>query len=784
MAAAEVWPVSPSSGCGDPMLQPEEHGESPWLVPCYRRPAAGAGALRSSAASDEERGRGGSRPRKRRRRRKVVINTTFCRYDVVRRIAAEMSWVEDRDEDGEKGEFDVFWTDTSVMTDRVMKLQNYQRINHFPGMHLISRKIQLSLTLGKMRKLFPEQFSFAPRTWSLKSERNQFRKHLVSLGCKKTFIIKPSAGCQGKGIVLTQDPFELEEELEEMSVIQEYISRPLLIEGKKFDLRVYALVTSVRHPSVFIFNDGLVRLCTVDYTKPGEDNLDNVMMHLTNYAINKTSDNFVNADQGSGSTGHKRDFNFLNRWLRQEGHDVEKVWTRIDQVVVKTFLAALPQIVHVYNSCLPHNNDGYSCFEILGFDLLLDQNLKPWLLEVNHSPSFHTDTPLDDRIKSGVISEVLRLLNIQTEARARERERERDDFRRRINTQARRSQAKKAGEDGEEERRQLERERRELDEQERRRVELMVQQKRTEEDSLLENFRRVYPSPDPDFQELCEQVVEAAREANVPQTTQATVQRELERRKERQRMAERLAEEAALRRGLPRTGAPQVQRERPPRTGSAGHVRSGSPRQAVWYNGAAEREREREVYMQVVRARLRAQGAQRSDRLAEQMERHRRRISLGPRLSVFQLRDLGDSEPDVVCDLSDTTEPWPIAPPPWAGEVVQHSPISTPPTLPTKPPAAATQPYAQFQTSGALLRALAARISGAALPAGAPRWPPQKWIKQQCGQRNPVPIAYVAAPSAVGPVTREADGATIHRRLPASMSARVLVSTQYQRRKR
>jgi len=52
------------------------------------------------------------------------------------------------------------------------------------------------------------------------------------------------------------------------------------------------------------------------------------------------------------------------------------------------------------------------CFEILGFDVMLDDKLKPWILEVNHSPSFSTDSPLDFKIKKNLIADVLQLLNI------------------------------------------------------------------------------------------------------------------------------------------------------------------------------------------------------------------------------------------------------------------------------------------------------------------------------------------------------------------------------------
>lgn len=52
------------------------------------------------------------------------------------------------------------------------------------------------------------------------------------------------------------------------------------------------------------------------------------------------------------------------------------------------------------------------CFELLGFDIFLDANLKPWILEVNHSPSFTTDTPLDFKIKKNLIADTIRLLNL------------------------------------------------------------------------------------------------------------------------------------------------------------------------------------------------------------------------------------------------------------------------------------------------------------------------------------------------------------------------------------
>ena len=52
------------------------------------------------------------------------------------------------------------------------------------------------------------------------------------------------------------------------------------------------------------------------------------------------------------------------------------------------------------------------CFEILGFDIFLDDKLKPWLIEVNSLPSFATDSPIDKKVKFDIVYETLAMLNL------------------------------------------------------------------------------------------------------------------------------------------------------------------------------------------------------------------------------------------------------------------------------------------------------------------------------------------------------------------------------------
>ncbi|XP_042333598.1 tubulin polyglutamylase TTLL6 [Sceloporus undulatus] len=305
----------------------------------------------------------------------------------------------------EVDDWTLYWTDSSVSLDRVMEMKNYQKINHFPGMSEICRKDLLARNMGRMLKLFPKEFNFFPRTWCLPADYGELQA-FGRLKKHKTYICKPDSGCQGRGIFITKTVKDIKPG--EDMICQLYISKPFIIDGFKFDLRVYVLVTSCDPLRVFVYNEGLARFATSAYSDPSQSNLDDVCMHLTNYSINKHSANFVR-DEDSGS---KRKLSTFNKYMEQNGYETEKIWKDIEDVVIKTLISAHPIIKHNYLTCFPNHTMWSACFEILGFDILLDRKLKPWLLEVNHSPSFSTDSWLDREVKDQLLYDTLVLINL------------------------------------------------------------------------------------------------------------------------------------------------------------------------------------------------------------------------------------------------------------------------------------------------------------------------------------------------------------------------------------
>ena len=191
--------------------------------------------------------------------------------------------------------------------------------------------------------------------------------------------------------------------------VQEYIADPLCIEGKKFDLRVYVLVTSFDPLRVYVFREGLCRICTNEYDLD-YDTLDDTYKHLTNFSINKNAEKFVvNQDADSDDVGHKWSLSALFDHLDAHGYDVARLWRDMKEVAVKTLIACESEIFTQLKSL---SGKDKCCYEVFGFDMMLNESLFVYLIEVNIYPSMATGSPLDKRIKETMITDALHIKGV------------------------------------------------------------------------------------------------------------------------------------------------------------------------------------------------------------------------------------------------------------------------------------------------------------------------------------------------------------------------------------
>ncbi|XP_036971416.1 tubulin polyglutamylase TTLL7 isoform X2 [Acanthopagrus latus] len=436
----------------------------------------------------------------------ITANVAGTKYEIVRIAINEMDFIKTRDEDETAN---LIWNDSAVQHEKIAELRNYQRINHFPGMGEICRKDCLARNMSKMIKCQPQEYSFIPKTWIFPAEYTQFQNYVKELRRKrkqKTFIVKPANGAMGHGISLIRNCEKLP--AQEHFIVQEYLDKPFLMEGYKFDLRIYILVTSCDPLRIFLYNDGLVRMGTEKYHAPSEANLSQLYMHLTNYSVNKHNENFERDE--TVDKGSKRSISWFTEFLRTNDYDVAKFWGDVSELVVKTLIVAEPHVLHAYRMCRPGQPPGSDsvCFEVLGFDIILDRKLKPWLLEINRAPSFGTDQKIDYDVKKGVLLNALKLLNIRASDKKRNLAQQKAEAQRRLYGHGSMKKLSAASSDWEKQRQTLERRREELKE---RLAQVRKQISREEhEKQHLGNYRRIYPPDDKLLLEKYESLLSAA----------------------------------------------------------------------------------------------------------------------------------------------------------------------------------------------------------------------------------------------------------------------------------
>ncbi|XP_062123780.1 tubulin polyglutamylase ttll-5 isoform X1 [Drosophila sulfurigaster albostrigata] len=302
--------------------------------------------------------------------------------------------------------FNLLWTGVHMKLDTLRNLALYQRVNHFPRSYELTRKDRLYKNIERMQHLRGmKHFDIVPQSFILPLEiRDLIFAHNKHRG---PWIVKPAASSRGRGIFIVNSPDQIPQD--EQVLVSKYIVDPLCIDGHKCDLRVYVLVTSFDPLIIYLYEEGIVRLATVRYDR-NADNLWNPCMHLCNYSINKYHSDYIrSSDAQDEDVGHKWTLSALLRHLKLQGCDTHLLMLNIEDLIIKAVLACAQTIISACRMFVPNVNN---CFELYGFDILIDNTLKPWLLEVNLSPSMGVDSPLDTKVKACLVTDLLTCVGI------------------------------------------------------------------------------------------------------------------------------------------------------------------------------------------------------------------------------------------------------------------------------------------------------------------------------------------------------------------------------------
>jgi hypothetical protein len=288
----------------------------------------------------------------------------------------------------------LVWCDT-VRAEYFNAMQPWQVINRLPWAKNMCRKVPFVSLVQRAADYFPHLFDFLPRSYLLPRQLEDFRRAVDAQSA--VHIYKPDKGSLGHGIRLISigDDFESLGLKPRLAVAQEYIDS-VLIDNRKFDLRIYALVASIKPLRIYVYRQGVARFCT-----EAADGCTKFAV-LTNTAVNLKNPDAVLEKMTRSVTD-------VFEQLRTEYNaDIEKLWERIENAIGLTIIAGYGFLAKAEAEECP--SLGYPrCFQVIGCDILLDRHLNPFVLEINYRPSMKSSTEQARDTKFAMLRDALKL---------------------------------------------------------------------------------------------------------------------------------------------------------------------------------------------------------------------------------------------------------------------------------------------------------------------------------------------------------------------------------------
>lgn len=281
----------------------------------------------------------------------------------------------------------------------------YNRID-FHEWDRYRKKEELSESIGAYRAeegeaAFPEH----PRTYVLPRDYDAFQRDAAAGQGGPLWILKPTFLYGGQGIRILDDPAAVPRE--EGYVVQDYLKTPFLVKGHKAHLRLYLLITSVAPLRAYLWKDGLVRIAPEPYREaPGW--LDRQAIHITNTALHKGHPDLKLADDaGKEDEGHVWSQRALMRHIERDGGDMATLRERL-----RALAARLIRVIDrsgLFARQIAAGPPRSHAPKFIGMDVMLDSELRPWLLECQRMPG-QTGTPVVEGVNGRLFSTIYEMI--------------------------------------------------------------------------------------------------------------------------------------------------------------------------------------------------------------------------------------------------------------------------------------------------------------------------------------------------------------------------------------
>ena len=289
----------------------------------------------------------------------------------------------------------------------LMKLNNFKKFYRFFGYQILM-KDTLYQSYRNMKEEFNEDYNYMAETYyyphDKKIIKEKFRKY--ELNMNDLWLVKPAHSFGGYGIRI----FESLKDIKAKNyLLTKYISNLDLINNKKYDLRLYVLVTGLRPLRIYFNQEGLIRIAAQNFTL-NEEFIKNRYVHLTNTGVNSISKDFIVPDNSSNEEANIWNLKMWAKHLKQLNVDYNEVKSKISDIIIKSIISVYQNLTLLQRE---NNLNDINFYDLLGYDIIISKNFEPTLLEINSGPSIVYHNQLDKPIKTNLLVDTLNLLGIK-----------------------------------------------------------------------------------------------------------------------------------------------------------------------------------------------------------------------------------------------------------------------------------------------------------------------------------------------------------------------------------
>ena len=318
--------------------------------------------------------------------------------------------------DSKLGIYDLYLAPYNIKKRFKTKIHNfindkYQKISKFFNNEEFSYKSLFYLNYKRFEKRYPAEYDYMLESYIYPKEKELIEKKFRNYTLKNKndiWLVKPVSGKCGLNISILTNFSDIH--LKDY-IITKYLFNPHLIKGYKYDLRFHGLISTIKPLKLYLYNEGLVRLASEKHDISSCFSK-KIFSFLTNLHINKENKKRFIYPQNITNLEDSNLWNLetFKKYCFRNNINYNNIFNEVSDIFIKSIISVKEKLTKYIEK---NDFEITNFYHLIGFDVILDENYKPYLLELNRHCGFRNDNDAEKYFTFNIIVDTLNIIGIR-----------------------------------------------------------------------------------------------------------------------------------------------------------------------------------------------------------------------------------------------------------------------------------------------------------------------------------------------------------------------------------